>query len=206
MNNVGFSLRFRSGQEQQQHVFQCVCLSEGCLRLRERQRQRDTCRQRQLHMKRQTPLRSSLPSLSWVVIPHCLASSLFLSSSVSVATQEGEVNFGSPSVTVKPLPWVRRRWMGYGVEGEEAFTRASVDHKLFGDFYGGPNKSRAVVSLSFWVTKGQGSSRRMGRLAAAPDVQMLFSFCLYLHSCLLLSISHDCGYQRFKWVQRGRMQ
>lgn len=84
-------------------LYVCVCVSvcQMGLRLEER-RQQDRRRQKQLYIKKNR-LRFSLPSLRRVVTPHCPASSLFLSSSVSVVTQ-GEVNSGSLSVTVKPLP------------------------------------------------------------------------------------------------------
>lgn len=84
-------------------LYVCVCVSvcQMGLRLEER-RQQDRRRQKQLYIKKNR-LRFSLPSLRRVVTPHCPASSLFLSSSVSVATQ-GAVNSGSLSVTVKPLP------------------------------------------------------------------------------------------------------
>lgn len=80
---------------QQQRVFVYLYLW-----LEERQtRQTETIIHEKTHS---TPPLSSL-TLSGRNSPPRLASSLFLSSSVSVATQ-GEVNSGSLSVTVKPLP------------------------------------------------------------------------------------------------------
>lgn len=103
-----------------------------------------------------------------------LASSLFPSSSVSVATQR-EVNSGSPSVTVKPLPWVRRRWRRRW--GPHLLQHLSTINFLWWLLWRTEQEQRCSFSVSGWQRKQQEDETEW---LPSRSVQMLLSVCLFV--------------------------
>lgn len=180
-------------------VYVCVCfvcVCQTCLGLEERQQQKDRGRHRQLCVKDR--LHSSLSSLRQVVTPHRLASSLFLSSSVSVATQ-GEVNSGSLLVTVKPLPWVRRR-LKRG-ENPHFLEHLSAINFPWWLLLKTKQEQSFGISVSLWQ-RSEEAAEGWAYWQLPSACRCFFSFCLFvflfsnyiltLEGCLLLSISLAC--------------